>query len=195
MSPRPYAMGKRAAAVEATRQRILAAALDEYAQTGIEDASMQSIARRADVAPGTVLYHFPDPDLLADAVMARSVERMAVPLPEVITAAGDRSARVLLLTRELFRIYAATDTEYHAWTRSRGHRAMSAVEEWYNDRYAALLQAALGDDVPDPMSFAVVSALVEPGFRANLVQRGLTEQQAVDETVRLVLAWLAQRRT
>jgi hypothetical protein len=45
------------------------------------------------------------------------------------------------------------------------------------------------------MGLQVVSALIEPGFRANLVQRGLTDEQAVDETVRLVLAWLTERST
>lgn len=193
MSPRRYTMGKRAVAVEETRRRILDAALAEYAATGISDASMQSIARRADVAAGTVLYHFPDPDDLADAVLAASVERMAVPDPEMVSAAGELPDRIRVMTSELFRVYAHTTSEYLAWTKSQGHPAMARVEGWYNDRYAALLVAALGASSRDSRALQVVSALVEPGFRANLVQRGLTDEQAVEETVRLVCAWLADR--
>lgn len=195
MSPRRYTMGKRAVVVEKTRGRILAAALDEYAVTGIADASMASIARRADLAAGTVLYHFPDADGLADAVMAASVERMAVPEPETVSAAGDLADRVRVMTSELFRVYARSTTEYLAWTKSQGHPAMATAEAWYNERYTALLLAALGEFARDGMALQVVSALIEPGFRANLVQRGLTDEQVVDETVRLVLAWLTERST
>ena len=191
-------MGKRAVVVEKTRRRILAAALDEYAVTGIADASMASIARRADLAAGTVLYHFPDADVLADAVMAASVERMAVPEPETVSSAGDLADRVRVMTSELFRVYACSTTEYLAWTKSQGHPAMAAAEAWYNERYTALLLAALGEGhitMDDGMGLQIVSALIEPGFRANLVQRSLTDEQAVDETVRLVLAWLTERST
>lgn len=186
-------MGKRAAAVEETKGRILDAALAEYADTGISDASMQSIARRADVAPGTVLYHYPDPGDLADKVLDVAAARMRVPDAETITEAGDLSARVRLLTSELFRVYSGTDLEYHAWMRSRDHPAMARVEAWYYDRYATVLAAALGEAAADPRTFAVVSALVDPGFRAGLLERGLSNDEAVDETVALVLGWLSGR--
>jgi hypothetical protein len=45
----------------------------------------------------------------------------------------------------------------------------------------------------EPRAFQVVSALVDPGFRASLIDRGLSQQDAVRETVLLVLAWLDQR--
>jgi AcrR family transcriptional regulator len=56
--PRSYSMGRRTQAVTATRQRILDAALALYQEQGIAAATMQDVARRADVAPGTVANHF-----------------------------------------------------------------------------------------------------------------------------------------
>ena len=66
-------------------------------------------------------------------------------------------------------------------------------EQWYQQTYGAALAAALGPEHTDPRAFQVVSALIDPGFRAGLLERGLSQQDAVRETVVLVLAWLDQR--
>ena len=193
MAPRPYNLGKRAASVEQTKQRIRAAALAEYAETGVAEASMQSIARRADVAPGTVIYHYPDADALAAEVIAASRDAMAVPTAEAMDTDAPLAERIAWLTRELFRVYEGTDLEYHAWSRSRGHPVMRAYEEWYYQVYAAALAAALGPDHTEPRAFLVASALIDPGFRGSLIDRGLSQEGAVEETARLVLAWLTAR--
>lgn len=190
MAPRPYNLGKRAASVEQTKQRIRAAALAEYAETGIDGASMQSVARRADVAPGTVIYHYPEPDVLAEEVIAASRDAMSVPTAEAMDTSAPLAERIAWLTRELFRVYEGTDVEYHAWSRSRGHPVMRRYEEWYYQVYASALAAALGPEHADPRALQVVSALIDPGFRGSLIDRGLAQADAVDETVRLVLAWL-----
>lgn len=193
MSPRAYTMGRRAASVEATRRRIREAALAEYAETGIADASMQSIARRADVAAGTVLYHYPDPDALADEVIAERREAMALPTVDALAPDATLPERIGRLTAELFRVYEGTDLEYQAYSRSREHPVMRRYEQWYQQTYGAALAAALGPEHADPRAFQVVSALIDPGFRAGLLERGLSQQDAVRETVVLVLAWLDQR--
>jgi AcrR family transcriptional regulator len=185
-------MGKRAASVEATRQRIRQAALAEYAETGVADASMQSIARRADVAPGTVLYHFPDPDALAEEVIAASRDAMDVPTVDTLDATAPLDERIAWLTTELFRVYAGTDLEYQAYSRSRDHPVMRRHEDWYAGVYGTVLAAALGPELADARSFQVVSALIDPGFRASLVDRGMSDDDAVDETVRLVVGWLRE---
>lgn len=193
MSPRPYRLGKRAAAVHDTRARILEAALQEYAETGIADASMQSIARRADVAPGTVLYHYPDPDGLAEAVVARRAEVMDVPRADAVDLQAPVDVRVAALTAELFRVYADTDLDYQAWVRSREHPVMRRYETWYNDLYSAALTAALGEHATDPHVVEVTSALIDPGFRASLLMRGLSHEEAATEASALVVAWLERR--
>ena len=193
MSPRPYNMGKRAASVELTRRRIREAALLEYAENGIAQARMQSIARRADVAPGTVIYHYPDADELAEEVIAERREAMAFPTMEGLDGQAPLGQRIEWLTRELFRVYGGTELEYHAWMLSRDHPVMRHYEQWYDEAYTAALTAALGPDHGDLRAFQVVSALVDPGFRGSLITRGLSHEDAVTETVRLVLAWLGAR--
>jgi AcrR family transcriptional regulator len=192
LSPRTYRMGRRAASVEETRGRIRAAALAEYADAGIAGASMQAIARRADLASGTVLYHYPNPDELAADVIARRIEEVDVPTVEDVRVDTPVRERIDWLTREMFRVYAATDLEYQTWTRSRDHPVMRRYERWYNDVYAAVLAAALGAGHSSPRDFQVVSAVIDPGFRASLLARGIPEEEAAKTAAHLAAGWLGE---
>lgn len=59
MSPRPYRLGQRQTANQATRTRIVAAARDLLASSGgLGDFTMESVARQAGVARMTVYYQF-----------------------------------------------------------------------------------------------------------------------------------------
>ena len=58
MSPRAYRLGVRTAAVADTRARVVAAARAMFADGGFHRASLEEIARRADVARATVYHQF-----------------------------------------------------------------------------------------------------------------------------------------
>lgn len=59
MSPRPYRLGQRQAAVEQTRARILAAARELLmSRDGFAHFSIEGVARQADVARMTIYYQF-----------------------------------------------------------------------------------------------------------------------------------------
>jgi AcrR family transcriptional regulator len=58
VSPRPYQLGARAAAVAETRGRVIAAARELFVEGSFYRASMEEIARRADVARATVYHQF-----------------------------------------------------------------------------------------------------------------------------------------
>jgi AcrR family transcriptional regulator len=76
----------------ATRERIVAAALDQLAEGGYASANVQAIARRAGIATGTVYRHFPSKSELFAEVFRRASAREL----EVVTnvAADDgRSVR------------------------------------------------------------------------------------------------------
>jgi len=60
---------RRTAQKEATRQRVLDAARDEFEQVGYEAASVRRVAARAGVAAGTVLHHFGDKRQLLHAAL------------------------------------------------------------------------------------------------------------------------------
>ena len=52
--PRPYRLGERAGQVQATRERIVEAAIDLYAEVGASKATLRDVGIRADVAPNTL---------------------------------------------------------------------------------------------------------------------------------------------
>jgi AcrR family transcriptional regulator len=78
----PGARGKYARS-EDTRERILAAALEECAQVGIHKASMANIAAKAEVAVGILNYHFGSRKAMLHELMSTQVQNfwssMALP--------------------------------------------------------------------------------------------------------------------
>ena len=190
MSPRTYNMGKRADAVERTRAAIRAAALEEYGDVAIGDASMQAIARRAGVAAGTVLYHYEDAAALARDVVEHERDRVVVPTAASLDPTLPLAERVQWLARTLFRMHAETDAVYRAWVRSREHPVMREFEAWFGDTYQQVLGATLAPDRTDPLAFQVVSAVIDPGFRSALLARGLSEDAAAREAAKLANGWL-----
>jgi AcrR family transcriptional regulator len=84
----PYRPTERTEARKArTRERIVAAALDQVAEGGYRSAAVQAVAARAGVATGTVYRHFPSKDDLFAVVFERAARRELDVLWEV---AGDR---------------------------------------------------------------------------------------------------------
>ena len=69
----PESRGKYARS-EATRERILAAALEECGQVGIHKASMANIAARAEVAVGILNYHFGSRQGMLHELMSSQVQ-------------------------------------------------------------------------------------------------------------------------
>lgn len=53
---------------ERTRRRIVAAAAEEFAETGYPSATLHRIARGAGVTMGALTFHFPTKAALAQAV-------------------------------------------------------------------------------------------------------------------------------
>ncbi len=68
------------------RERILEVAREAFAEHGAE-ATLDDIARRAEIGPGTLYRHFPTRDALIEAVFRSQVEKL--------TAAGQRYAATL----------------------------------------------------------------------------------------------------
>jgi AcrR family transcriptional regulator len=76
MSPRPYDLGKRAAAVDQTRERIISAARQLLAaERGLKEFSVEAVARQADVARMTVYYQFGSRLGLLEALYDHLAER------------------------------------------------------------------------------------------------------------------------
>src|SRR5262245_39644729 len=102
MSPRPYAMSKRAKSSGETRRRIVEATYALHAEQGIAETTMKQIAERADVGLGTVYHHFPTYD---DAVRACGVHTLALaasPDAKIFAGAKSLDERVVRLADALF---------------------------------------------------------------------------------------------
>jgi AcrR family transcriptional regulator len=67
------------------RDRLLEAAKAAFAEVGPE-ASLEEVARRADVGIGTLYRHFPTRDAIVEAVYRREVQQLADAAPRLIDA-------------------------------------------------------------------------------------------------------------
>ena len=79
MSPRTYAMAKRSAGVEATRRRIVDAAVRLHARRGSLRTAWDDIAAEARVSRATVYHHFPSMDELVPACAQVAFALIEVP--------------------------------------------------------------------------------------------------------------------
>jgi AcrR family transcriptional regulator len=189
---RPCRLGKREASVEETKRRILVAASEEYRVNGIEDTSMQAVARRADVAPGTVLYHYPTPDELAESVVESWIADLEAPSPESIDPGAPLADRVRTLVEELFGLYQRSEYAYQAFVKSPHHPAMEKANDWWEENVGAMLDRALGETASTPETMEVLTALINPGFRGNLIGAGLSSKRAVEVATELAVLWLTR---
>jgi AcrR family transcriptional regulator len=108
MSPRKYDMGKRAAATERTRRRIVDATMELHSEQGIAATSWDDIAKRAGVGVGTVYRHFPSLDQLLPACGAVAFELLSLPDPSEaghLFAGLDGTGRLRRLVDEAYGIY------------------------------------------------------------------------------------------
>ena len=72
-----YSMELRAAAADATRERVLAAASEAFLERWYDDVTIAEVARRAGVSGQTVINHFGGKEALAAAAHARLGEELS----------------------------------------------------------------------------------------------------------------------
>ena len=189
--PRPYNLGARAASVDDTKRRILEAANAEYAKHGVEGTSMHAVARSADVAPGTVRYHYATPEALAEAVATQWVATMGMPDPAAIDSSLPFAERFRSLVSMIYDLLERSEPIYEVWRKSPNHPAFVAVEEEFNLAVGTMLAAALGDRMSNAEAVAVASVMIDPGFRGTLISRGIAPDRAIEVASELGLAWLS----
>ena len=95
---RAYSMELRAAAAEATRERVLDAAADAFLEHWYDDVTIASVASRAGVSGQTVINHFGGKEQLAAAAYDRLGEQVVA--KRYAPAAGDIPALVAALVED-----------------------------------------------------------------------------------------------
>jgi AcrR family transcriptional regulator len=162
----------------ATREAIVAAALDQLAEGGYASAAVQAVARRAGIATGTVYKHFPSKsELFAEvfrrasarelAVMADAAAHDELPARERIASGAETFARRALA--EPTRAYAllaepvdpAVEAERLSFRRAYRDLFATTIEQGIANgemppqdaqTVAAALVGALGEALVGPLS-------------------------------------------
>jgi AcrR family transcriptional regulator len=195
MSPRRYAMDKRARTSGETRRRIVEATYALHAERGIADTTMKDIAERADVGLGTVYHHFPAYD---DVVRACGTHTLTVSAPPDVTLFGDAKSleqRVLRLAESLFAFYERCPGIAKA--RADQHK-IAALQEWteqWNAAYAGLIAEALRPAGDAAAVSPVVGALLDFDVYARFITAGFSSAQAASLVAGMIIAWIRQPQT
>jgi AcrR family transcriptional regulator len=193
MAPRKYTLGKREITVAETRQRIIDAAMAIYQEKGISNTSMQDVARKADVAPGTVLNHFPTPDDLVEAVVVQLTAVLSVPGEEIFVGLHTVDQRVAKLVCELATFYERSNSWYQIHKQDRDRvKALAEGEAHFFGMINALVRMALDPLDADKKTVAIVTALINPSMLGTLRGMGFSTGAASDIVVDLLLLWLGR---
>jgi AcrR family transcriptional regulator len=194
MAPRKYSMGRRRAAVEDTRRRIVEATLALHAEKGIFGTSWQDIAKRADVSVGTVYKHFPSLDELVPAcgelMYAITRPPSLEDAPRIFAGASSLEERLGRLIAELFDFYERgapyIETDFQ-------ERRLSAVQEWeayMRDTIAGLVREALVPAGPDESMVRAASALLDFSVFKSFMDRDIHKEQAAKTINEVLLCWI-----
>lgn len=138
---RRYEKRARAAAEEATRQRIIDAAISLHGTVGPARTTISGIAERAGVRRATVYRHFPDERALFLGCSGTWRERNPVPDPATWVAITDPEARLTAALDALYGWYERTEPMLTALLRDID--AMPIIAEMQAGRLAYL--AAIED--------------------------------------------------
>jgi AcrR family transcriptional regulator len=183
-------MAARAASAAKTRERIVRAACVVYERVGYRAATMQAVAREADVSPATVLNHFSTPDELLATTLAALTAELGLPEPFEVTASKVLAKRVAIVTRALATCFERGEKRWQAFARDRDHPVAKAAHDAFYRKVDALVRAALGSAANDKRTLSVVSALVGwQNFQA-LRMTGMSADAASEAIAELVLGWL-----
>ena len=192
--PRAYRLGKRTEQKEATRAAILQAAVDLYGEQGISRTSMAQIARRADVAPGTVLNHFRTKDALDQAMVDMALAEMRMPDVLIFDGATTLHERLRRLARETGGFIDRSQTWYQMWQVDRMTTgAWGEAGEIYGRRWAELERAALGSLVEDHEAVLMVRVAIDPRTLFAFHEQGLSTEAAGDLVADALTPWLEER--
>jgi len=139
--------GGRAQRAAARRAAILAAALDEFSARGFAAARLDDVARRADVAKGTIYLHFKDKEALFQELVRTMLSPLVMTLEQL--RASDVPIRIVLERfADLFvrEIYGTRRRDVARLVITEGARFPSIAEFYYRevvDRGIAAMRAMI----------------------------------------------------
>ena len=192
--PRKYDLGKRAVQQADTRRRIVDSALELYQEKGIGSTTMLDVARRADVAPGTVANHFGSAEALATEVMTQILADLRMPTPDLFDGVDAMSDRIRLLIGELSAFFERGTQWWQVSQREpAGVHAWADVEARYYAELDALVRSALGPRAKDSDAVAMILVILHRWVIGSLQATGRSAEEAERLVSDLLISWLATR--
>jgi AcrR family transcriptional regulator len=184
-------MERRSRHVAQTRERIVDAATELFAQRGAHGTTMNEVARRADVSPTTVGNHFATQDQLLEAVVGRVAANIRVPDSTIFTGVQSLTGRLGVLTRSMYALWERTTH----WVELLGNElsevpALAGAEAAFWTSIQQLYEQALtGSD--DELLAKTTAGLLHPATFGSLRAAGMSVDQAAD-VVTSLLAYQAR---
>jgi AcrR family transcriptional regulator len=180
--------------MEATRERIIEAAIELYIELGVSGTTMRQVALRADVAPGTLRNHFRSREDLDRAMVERLTAEALLPGLSVFDGARtieERLARLIGVTGSFFDHSARLQA---MWRRERMVTgAWAEAGAAYGARWQELVRIALGPLADDADALAIIEAVLEPDFFER-VRSGTRTTEVVSALITAVISpWYARR--
>lgn len=166
------------------RERVLAAARELFAARGVENVTMDEVARHAGVAKGTVFHRFGDRSGLALALLddeERAIQdQLLGGAPPLGPGAPPLERLLALLDALLDLLERHGDLLYAGETgKPEARYATGAYEAWH--QHVAMLLGELGvDGDPDAMAHVVLAPLGAELYRHLRGPRGLDAPQVRD---------------
>lgn len=191
MNRRKYEMGKRAAAVERTRRRILEATMAVHDEQGIAAGRWPDIAERAGVSLATLYRHFPTQEELVTACGELTMRLVEPPDPEsaaeVFAGLCAQEDRIERLVRETFGFYERAGRVVDNVRRDR--QALPVLEDAHARLEAGL--EALAREALAPLGagrgeIGLARALTDVRVWESLRQRGCDAEEAIATAARVL---------
>jgi AcrR family transcriptional regulator len=183
-------MERRSQHVAETRDRIVDAAAELFAERGAHGTTMNEVARRADVSPTTVSNHFATQDQLLEAVLGRVSANIQVPDSTIFTGVQSLTGRLRVLTSSMYALWERTSQ----WVELLGNELSevpalaSAEAAFWNSIRQLYEQALTGSD--DELLAKTTAGLLHPATFSSLRAAGMSVDQAAD-VVSSLLAYQA----
>lgn len=175
-----------------TSRRIVDAAASEYAENGIEATSMQRVARRADVAPGTVFNHFPQSDDLVRAVISKWTKEVELPGPGDIDADASLGERLRSLYASMYGLYARTGWIYQIMHTSGDHPVLAKATREWEASAGEMIARALGDAAGRGDNLQIVATFIDPRVWEAFSTSGMPLERIVEAAATMTRHWIEQ---
>lgn len=184
---RKYNLKRRAEHQEATRQRIVEAAVELHASLGVAYTTIRAIAERAGVERATVYRHFPDERSLFTACTSHYLSANPPPDPAPLQRIADAEQRLKTGLAAIYTYYRQTEEMTAKAQRDLAQfPALAEVLAPYDEHWVRL-GAVLADGWPCPGDDnKLVRAAI--GHAMNFqTWRSLVRDEALDDTEAVLL--------